>query len=90
MELFRSESTGELVFSSYMWFEDEFNAHVHEDDTREFYMDDNELLHGLFYEVEPDDFNIYKEWCHQQGIKPQNYSSLELYIKKINEYGDFY
>jgi hypothetical protein len=89
MELFRSEETGELVFSSYMSYEEEFSAYIHQDDTREFYMDDDELEHGLFHEVDPDSFAIYKEWCHQESLKENDAKSLFLYFKLLNSFGGY-
>jgi hypothetical protein len=90
MELYRSEVTGELLFSSFMCYEEEFKAYLHQDDLREFYMDDDEIIHGLFHEVEPYDIDIYEEWCYQNDLKPEEESSTKLYDKNLKEYGDFY
>jgi hypothetical protein len=89
MELFRSEETGELVFSSHMWYEEEFKAFLHSDDTREYFMDDDELEHGLFHAVDEEDFNIFKEWCHQEDLKENDAKSLFLYFENLEKFGGY-
>lgn len=90
MELFRSQETNDLIFSSRISYEKEFEAWIHDDDSREFYMDDMELEHGLFDEVDPNDFEIYKEWCRREGMNPSHYTSLKIYMNCLDVYSNEY
>lgn len=82
-------------YSGYIRFEDEISyiesndIYVHEDDVREYYLDDNLADLDIYEQV---DFNtlshdrqwaIFKSWCEQEGLIPSHADSVSKFMEGV-------
>lgn len=79
MDLFRSLDCGELVWSNGMSWSEDFGAYIRDEDDREYWLDDDMSDIETFEMLDTSDWNTYKIWCKFEGLKENDYKSLQRF-----------
>jgi len=82
MDVYKNEF-GEIFFSNDYVYEPEFNGYIHEDDVKEFYLDDASADIEVCELQDAQSQMTIIDWAEQNGHPIKSSKTLDLYMSEL-------